>query len=101
MKKMLLILALGLSAAPALAQESSLATEEDQRAYALVLPMFQEMFPGYQGQVLATCTVVYAEPAEKAALANAPAPSVEVGALVNQILNRASTIGCVQATLGL
>ena len=99
MKTPFLILALAFSAAPALAQ--SLTTAEDQRAYALVLPMFQEMFPGYPGQVLATCTVMYAQPAEKAAMANAPAPSLEVGAVINQVLNRPTTIGCVQETLGL
>lgn len=96
---MLPILAMAVAAAPALAQ--SLQTEEDQRAYALILPMFQEMFPGYQGQVLATCTVAHAEPEEKAAMANAPAPSTEVGAVINQVLNRPDTIGCVQTTLGI
>lgn len=99
MKTMFLTLALGLTAAPALAQ--SITTEEDLRAYALVLPMFQEMFPGYQGQVLATCTVVHAEPAEKAAMAAAPAPSAAVGQIINAIVARQPTIGCVQATLGL
>lgn len=99
MKTMFLILALGLSAAPALAQP--LQTEEEQRAYALVLPMFQEMFPGYPGQVLAVCTVVHAEPAEKAALAAAPAPSAEIGRIVNAIVARDATIGCVKDTLGI
>lgn len=98
MKTTILTLALAMAAAPALAQ--TLQTEEEQRAYALILPMFQEMFPGYQGQVLATCTVLYAEPAEKAAMASAPAPSVEVGQIINGIVARAETIGCVKTTLG-
>lgn len=93
-----LILALSLAAAPAVAQ--SLQTEEDQRAYALILPMFQEMYPGYAGQVLATCTVVHAAPEEKAAMASAPAPSAEVGQVINVVLARPETIGCVQSTLG-
>ena len=63
--------------------------------------MFQEMVPGYQGQVLATCTVVHAQPAEKAAMASAPGPSTAVGQVVNVVLARPATIGCVQATLGL
>lgn len=94
-----LILALGLAAAPALAQ--SIQSEEEQRAYALILPMFQEMFPGYQGQVLATCTVVHAEAAEKAAMAAAPAPSTEIGQVVNGIIARPAAIACVKATLGI
>lgn len=98
MKTTILILALGLAAAPALAQ--SIQTEEEQRAYALVLPMFQEMYPGYAGQVLATCTVIHAAPEEKAALAAASAPSAEVGQVINGVLARPETIGCVQATLG-
>ena len=99
LKTPFLILALALSAAPAFAQ--TITTEEDQRAYALVLPMFQEMFPGYPGQVLATCTVVHAQPAEKAALAAAPAPSAEIGQVVNGIIARPEAIGCVQRTLGI
>lgn len=97
MKHAILMLALALPAAPALAQ----ATEEDQRAYALILPMFQEMFPGYHGQVLATCVVNHAAPEEKAAMAAAPAPSTEIGQLVNVVLGREDTIACVKTTLGL
>ena len=99
MKTPFLILALALSAAPALAQ--SLTTPEDQRAYALVLPMFQEMFPGYPGQVLATCTVMHAQPAEKSAIAAAAAPSTEIGQVVNAIIARPEAINCVKATLGI
>lgn len=95
MKTIVLTLALGLAAMPALAQQPP----EDQRAYALVLPMLQEMVPGYQGQVLATCTVAYARPEEKAAMASAPGPSNEIGAIITQVLARPETIGCVQATL--
>ncbi len=39
-------------------------------------------------------------PEEKAAMANAPAPSAEVGQVINLVLARPETIGCVQTTLG-
>ena len=98
MKSIALTLALGLAAAPALAQ--TFETEEESRAYQLILPMLQEMVPGYQGQVLSACTVAHAQPEERAAMANAPAPSTEIGSIITAVLARPETIGCVQTTLG-
>ena len=95
MKKIILTLALGMLAAPVLAQT----TEEDTRANAVILPMLQELAPGYHGQVLAACVVANAQPEEKATLASASGPSSEVGAIITNVLARQETIGCVEATL--
>lgn len=96
MKTSILILALGLLAAPVLAQTSG----EDAHANAIVLPMIQEMIPGYHGQVVTACIVASARPEEKATLAAAPGPSQEVAQVVNAVLSRPETVSCVQATLG-
>jgi hypothetical protein len=93
--KPILILTLGLLAAPALAQQSA----EDVRANALITPMLQELAPGYHGQVLAACVVANAQPEEKAAMANAAGPSTEIGAIITAVINRPETVGCVEATL--
>ena len=94
MKRTILALARALPM-PALAQQ----TAEDQAAYALILPMIQEMLPGYQGQVIASCTVAHATPEEKVTLASAPGPSVEVGQVINGIVARPAVTDCVKATL--
>ena len=60
MKTTVLALALGLLAAPVLAQTSP----EDAQASAVVLPMIQEQIPGYHGQVVTACIVAQAQPAE-------------------------------------
>lgn len=86
-----LLAALLLSAAPALAQS--------ERAYALILPMIQEVAPGRAGEVLASCALATAEPAEAAALEAAPGPSEEVGAVITAILGREAAIACFQANL--
>ena len=96
MKTTILTLTLGLLALPALAQTSN----EDARANAVVLPMIQEQIPGYHGQVVTACIVAQAQPAEKATLASASGPSPELAPIVNAVLARAETIGCIQATLG-
>jgi len=90
-----LSLALGLLALPALAQTSA----EDAQANAIVLPMIQELIPGYHGQVVTACVVAQAQPAEKAQLAAAAEPSAELAPIVNAVLARPETIGCIQATL--
>ncbi len=95
MKTTILALALGLLAAPVLAQ-----TPEDAQASAVVLPMIQELIPGYHGQVVTACIVAQAQPAEKATLASASSPSAELAPIVNAVLARPETIGCIQATLG-
>lgn len=95
MKKAILTLTLGLLALPVLAQTS----EEDAHANAVVLPMIQEMIPGYHGEVVSACIVASAQPEEKAALVAAPGPSQEVAQVVNAVLSRPETVGCVQATL--
>ena len=96
MKIIILSLALGLAALPALAQQSA----EDAQANSVVLPMIQEQIPGYHGQVVTACIVAQAQPAEKATLASASAPSAELTPIVNAVLARQETIGCIQATLG-
>ena len=96
MKTTILTLALGLLAAPVLAQTSP----EDAQASAVVLPMIQELIPGYHGQVVTACIVAQAQPAEKATLASASAPSSELAPIVNAVLARPETISCIQATLG-
>jgi hypothetical protein len=95
-KTTILALALGLLAAPVLAQTSP----EDAQASAVVLPMIQEQIPGYHGQVVTACIVAQAQPAEKATLAGASSPSAELAPIVNAVLARPETIGCIQATLG-
>ncbi|WP_210529171.1 hypothetical protein [Rubellimicrobium arenae] len=94
--KPVLILTLGLLAAPALAQSTD---EEATRANALITPMLQELAPGYHGQVLAACVVAHATPEERSAMASAPGPSQEIGSIVTNVLARQETIGCVEATL--
>ena len=94
MKTAILTLTLGLLAAPVLAQ-----TAEDTQASAVVLPMIQEMIPGYQGQVVAGCIVASAQPEEKAQLAAAPGPSADLAPIVNAVLARPATIDCIKATL--
>ena len=96
MKTTILTLALGLLAAPVLAQTSP----EDAQAGAVVLPMIQEQIPGYHGEVVTACIVAQAQPAEKATLANAASPSAELAPVVNAVLARPETIACIQATLG-
>ena len=96
MKNAVLILVLAFAAAPAVAQQS----EEDARASAVVLPMIAEMIPGYHGQVVTACIVANAQAAEKAQLAAAAGPSPELAPLVNAVLARPETVGCIQATLG-
>jgi hypothetical protein len=95
-KKIILTLALGLLAAPVPAQT----TEEDAAARAAVLPMIQEMIPGYHGEVVTACIVASAQPEEKAAMVASSGPSQEVAQVVNAVLSRPETVGCVQATLG-
>ena len=103
-KRTVLTLALTLAALPAVAQ--TFQTEEESRAYALILPMLREMtdqMPGpseYMSQILATCVVTHAEPAERAALAAAPGPSVEVGQVINGVLPRQGVLDCVKASSG-
>ena len=96
MKTTILTLALGLLASPVLAQTSP----EDAQASAVVLPMIQELIPGYHGQVVTACIVAQAQPAEKATLASASGPSAELAPIVNAVLARPETISCIQATLG-
>lgn len=95
MKSIVLTLTLGLLAGPALAQTA----EEDARANAVVLPMIQEMIPGYQGQVVTGCIVATAQPEEKATLVAAAGPSADLAPIVNAVLARPETIQCIQATL--
>jgi hypothetical protein len=87
-----------LLAAPGLALAQS--APESGRAYALILPMIQELAPGRPGEVLAACALATAEPAEAAALEAAPAPSEEVGAVLSAILAREAAISCFQANMG-
>ncbi len=96
MKITILTLALGLVAWPALAQQSA----EDAQANAVVLPMIQEMIPGYHGQVVTACIVAQAKPEERAQLAAAPGPSADLAPIVNAVLARPETVGCIQTTLG-
>jgi hypothetical protein len=96
LKIVTLSLALALLALPALAQQ----TAEDTQANAVVLPMIQEQIPGYHGQVVTACIVAQASPEEKAQLAAAPGPSAELAPIVNAVLARTETVGCIQATLG-
>ena len=91
-----MLLTLGLLASPALAQQSA----EDAQANANILPIIQEMIPGYHGQVVTACVVAQAQPQEKAQLAAATGPSPELAQVVNAVLARPETVGCVQATLG-
>ena len=94
MKRTLLALALALPV-PALAQQ----TPEQQTAYAVMLPMFQEMLPGYQGQVLASCALATATPEETAQIAAAGAPSEAVAPVINAIVARPEILDCVKATM--
>jgi hypothetical protein len=96
MTNLLPILALGLAAAPALAQQ----TEEEARATAAILPIVQEVVPGYAGQVVAACILANAAPEETARMAAAPGPSPDLGALITEIMARQPTIDCVESTLG-
>ncbi len=91
-----ILLALSLGAGPALAQQS----EEQARATAVILPIVQEVVPGYTGQVVAACIIANAAPEEKATIAAAPGPSNEIGALMTSIMGRQPTIDCVESTLG-
>ncbi len=95
-KNTILTIVLALAAAPALAQ----GTEEDARANAVILPIVQEVVPGYTGQVVAACIIANAAPEEKATIAAAPGPSNEIGALMTSIMGRQPTIDCVESTLG-
>jgi hypothetical protein len=94
-KKAILTLTLALLAAPVLAQ----GTEEDTRANAAVLPMIQEQVEGYHAQVVTACIVASAQPEEKAQLAAAAGPSMEIAPVVNAVLARPETIDCIKATL--
>lgn len=104
MKRTVLTLALGLAAVPALAQ--TFQTEEESRAYALILPIMREMtdqMPGpseYLSQILAACVVANADASERAALAAAAAPSAEVGQILNGVLPRQGVLDCVRASSG-
>lgn len=95
MKTAILTLTLGLLAGPVLAQ----ASDEDTRANANVLPMIQEQVEGYHAQVVTGCIVATAQPVEKAQLAAAGGPSVEIAPVVNAVLGRPETIECIRATL--
>jgi hypothetical protein len=93
-KTAILTLTLGLLAAPVLAQ-----TAEDTQANAVVLPMIQEMIPGYQGQVVTGCIVALAQPEEKAQLAAASGPSADLAPVINAVLARPETVDCIKTTL--
>ena len=95
MKTAILTLTLGLLAAPVLAQ----GTDAEAHANAVVLPMIQEMIPGYQGQVVTGCIVALAQPEEKAQLAAATGPSADLAPVVNAVLARPETIDCIKANL--
>lgn len=92
MKK--LFFALAVLPAAAFAQ-----TAEDAAA-ALVLPMIQEIQPGQAGIVLTDCIIAGASADEVAAFAAAPAPSAEIGAIINDILARPATMQCLQEAAG-
>ncbi len=93
MKTLPLALAAALLAAPAFAQMS----EEQTRAYGVILPMLEELTP--DAPVLAACVVTLAAPGELGAMASAPGPSAEVGAVVSAVLARPEAVGCIQATM--
>lgn len=95
MNKAILTFALGLLAAPVLAQT----TDEDTRANGNVLPMIQEQVQGYHAQVVTACIVASAQPEEKTQLAAAAGPSPELAPVVNAVLARPETIDCITATL--
>jgi hypothetical protein len=92
MKRIALAAALAALAAPALAQFS----EEQTRAYGVILPMLQELTP--DAPVLSACVVTVAAPQEVAALAAAGRPTMEAGQVVSAVLARPETVGCIQAT---
>ena len=85
-----------LLAAPVLAQTQ---TPEQVAANAVLLPMMTELSP-QDGPVLAACVVAGAAPEEVAQIAAAGAPTPDLAPLVNAILTRPATLGCIQATLG-
>jgi hypothetical protein len=94
MKTMMTVAALAMiTAGAAMAQdEATLAA-----AQALVLPMMQEMTPGAAGEILTGCVIAAATPEEVAAFAAAGAPSMEVGAMITQILARPDATACISA----
>lgn len=81
----------------AAAVQPAWAQSEMDRAQALVLPMIQEIQPGRAGEVLTGCLLAAATTEEIAALAAAPGPSAEIGALINTLLQRPATLQCLQA----
>jgi hypothetical protein len=68
-------------------------------ARALILPMLQEIQPGRPGEILTDCVIGAATEAEIATFAAAPGPSLEIGAIINAILQRPATLQCLQAAV--
>lgn len=93
-----------LAALPALAQ--TFETAEQARAYELVLPAMLEITSQLEGpaeymsQILATCTVLTATPAEMAVLATATAVTPEVSGVVNAIGSRPEINDCIKQVAG-
>lgn len=93
MKRIALCALLAALAGPALAQFS----EEQNRAYGVILPMLEELTP--DAPVLSACVVTVAAPEEIAALAASGGPSMEAGQLVSAVLARPETLSCIQNTM--
>jgi hypothetical protein len=92
----LAVLALALAAATPLAA----LTPDEEKATALITPMMAEIAPGPAAAVLTACIVAAATEAELAIFVAAPGPSMEIGAQINTILNRADTLACIQTAAG-
>ena len=100
MKTAILTLAIGLLAAPVLAQTADF----DERARAIVLPMIEasvQQMPGANALVaqrITDCILQAARPEERAALAAASAPSQEIAdQIISPIMSRPEVSDCLKS----